>query len=84
MTTKTAPPFKKSGTRGPVPSGETRAEIERRSKLKSRARREEVGLVDLKAHVTTETRNQLTAMKEAWGLSNIGQVIEKIVMDYKK
>lgn len=84
MTTKTEPPFKKSGKRGPAPSGETRAEIEKRSKLKSRVRREDDGLVDLKAHVTKDTRDQLAAMKETWCLSNIGQVIERIVKDYQK
>ncbi|MCC7684707.1 hypothetical protein [Janthinobacterium sp. FW305-128] len=70
--------------RGPAPSGDSRAEIEKRSKQKGREKRQESGLVDLKGSVTKEVRDELAALKETWGLSNIGQVIEKMVKDYKK
>lgn len=84
MTTKSESLPGKIRKRGPVPSGDSRAEIERRSKLKGREKRQESGLVDLKASVTKEVRDELAELKNSWGLSNMGQVIERIVKDYKK
>lgn len=70
--------------RGPAPSGDSRAEIERRSKLKLREKQADDGLVSIKAVVKMATRNELSAMKTAWQLDNIGQVIEKMLADHKK
>lgn len=87
MTTNSESPVKQTGKRGPAPSGETRAEIEKRSAKKVRAKRYESGLVDLKTYVRAETRSSLLALKKEMGLSNLGEVVDELVKnrdEYKK
>lgn len=84
MTVKNELVLKNKGRRGPAPSGESRAEIERRSKLKLREKQADEGLVSIKAVVKEATRDELAALKSMWQVDNIGQVIERMLADYKK
>lgn len=71
------------GRRGRVPSGESRSDIEKRSAKKLRDKRYESGLVDLKTYVTAETREHLLSLKKELGVSNLGEVVEELLKNYK-
>ena len=69
--------------RGPVPSGDTRSEIERRSAKKIRQQKIDAGLLEIKTFVTEDTKATLQIIKQEIGLGSLGEVIDYLAKSWK-